>query len=121
VTSDDVLDPAAVATLLDLAGGDLDFVDEIADTYREDTPVQLEAIATAVEAGDAAALVAPAHTLKSSSASVGAMRVAALAQELEALARSGEVPDGTSRLDALRREYGRVEAALEARPWRAAS
>jgi HPt (histidine-containing phosphotransfer) domain-containing protein len=121
VTSDEVLDPAAVATLLDLAGGDLDFVDEIADTYREDTPVQLATITAAVEAGDASALVAPAHTLKSSSASVGAMRVAALAQELEALARSGDVPDGTSRLDALRQEYALAEEALQARPWRAAS
>ena len=116
--SDSVLDPDAITALLDLAGGDLDFVDEIADTYREDAPAQLAAIAAAVEAADASALVAPAHTLKSSSASVGAVRLSELARELEALGRTGSVDDGAGRLDALRAEYARVEAALLARPWR---
>ena len=121
MTEPGALDPAAIEALLDLAGGDLDFVDEIADTYVADAPQQVEAIGAAVEAGDDAALVAPAHTLKSSSASVGATRLSELARELETAARLGAVPDAADRHRAIRAELERVVEALEARPWRRAS
>ena len=120
MTDSDALDPTAVEALLDLAGGDLDFVDEIADTYLADAPTQIDAIAAAASAGDPAALVAPAHTLKSSSASVGAVRLSELARELETAARSGAVIDASAWADAIRAEFERVAAALGDRPWRSA-
>ena len=118
MTDPGALDPAAIEALLDLAGGDLDFVDEIADTYVADAPTQVEAIGAAVNAGDDAALGAPAHTLKASSASVGATRLSELARELEAAARSGPVADPADRHRAIRAELALVVAALQARPWR---
>lgn len=121
MTGDDGLDPAAMSALLDVAGGDLDFVDDLAQTYLEDAPLRLAALDDAAAAGDPAGLVAPAHTLKSSSASMGAVRLADLARELEAAARNGAVPDALDRVAAMRAEYERVAAALSARPWREAS
>ena len=121
MTQADALDSASIDALLDLAGGDLDFVDEIADTYIADAPTQVGAISAAADAGDNAALVAPAHTLKSSSASVGATRLSELARELEAAARTGPVPDAAGRHQAIRDELDRVVEALEARPWRQGS
>jgi HPt (histidine-containing phosphotransfer) domain-containing protein len=118
VTDSGPLDPGAVDDLLDLAGGDLDFVDEIADTYAADAPLQVDAIKAAADAGDDDALVAPAHTLKSSSASVGATRLSALARELETAARSGPVPDAAGAHQAIREELDRVLGALASRPWR---
>ena len=47
---------------------------ELVDAYLAEAPAHLDAIEAAVAAGDAAALVRPAHTLKSSSATLGAMR-----------------------------------------------
>jgi HPt (histidine-containing phosphotransfer) domain-containing protein len=43
----------------------------------------------AADASDAAAIVRPAHTLKSSSAALGAMRLSAIAREIETAGRDG--------------------------------
>jgi HPt (histidine-containing phosphotransfer) domain-containing protein len=107
-----VLDESVLAELLTSTGDDAAFVRELIDTYLADVPVQLEGIATAVEADDAAALVRPAHTLKSGSATVGAMRLSAVARELEFAGRSGALDEGARRgLESARAE---ADAAAEA-------
>ena len=89
-----VLDRSVLAELLASTGDDPAFVRELLETYLAETPEQLDAIRTAVEADDSAALVRPAHTLKSSSATLGAMRLSAIGRELEMGGRSGELePD----------------------------
>ena len=45
----------------------------------------------AATAGDSAAIVRPAHTLKSTSASIGAMRLSAICRDIEAAGREGRV------------------------------
>ena len=87
----DALDPEAFRHLLDITGGDLAFVDELIDTYIDDAMVQLEAMRGAAAAGDAEAMVRPAHSLKSSSANVGATAVAEASRTLEADGRSGSI------------------------------
>ena len=99
--SEPTLDPAAFAHLLEITGGDLEFVDELIDTYIDDGLVQLEAMRQAAEAADAAALIRPAHSLKSSSANVGATRLTILARECEELARAGRPEAVRVRLSAL--------------------
>jgi two-component system sensor histidine kinase/response regulator len=89
-----VLDKTVLAELQATTGDDLAFVRELVETYLADVPIQLEGIAGAIGADDAAALVRPAHTLKSSSATVGAMRLAAVARELEMTGRSGALDAG---------------------------
>ncbi len=83
------LDEGVLTELMESTGGDIGFVRELVETYLADTPAQLEAMTTAVEADDADALVRPAHTLKSSSATVGAMRLSSVARELEMAGRTG--------------------------------
>ena len=39
-----ILDPAAFAHLLEITGGDLEFVDELVDTYLDDADAQLAAM-----------------------------------------------------------------------------
>ncbi len=58
-------------------------------TFLQNSPNQLAEIEKAVVAGDLASLVLPAHSLKSSSANVGAMTLSELARELEMSARAG--------------------------------
>ena len=84
-----VLDHEVLDEVLESTGNDIDFVKELVDTYLADAPAQLEDMAAAIEADNAASLVRPAHTLKSSSATVGAMRLSAVARELEMAGRSG--------------------------------
>jgi two-component system, sensor histidine kinase and response regulator len=84
-----IVDERVLAELMASTGDDIAFVRELVETYLADTPTQLEAMTAAVDADDADALVRPAHTLKSSSATVGAMRLSAVARELEMAGRSG--------------------------------
>ncbi len=91
---------------------------ELAEAYLADGVVQLEAIEAAVAAGDAGALVRPAHTLKSSSATVGALRLAEASRRLEHAGRAGSVGgEGVADPRALRSEWDAAEAAL--RGWMA--
>ena len=63
--------------------------------YLDNAPELLKAIDLAVGEGNAEALVLPAHSLKSSSANVGAIQVSALAKRLEFMGREnnmGEAP-----------------------------
>ena len=111
------IDAAVLGELRESMGGDDEFVTELLETYLDDGAAQLAAIEAALAAGDAAALVRPAHTLKSSSATVGAMRLAELCRGLEMTGRSGSIDeldrDGT--VGDLRSEWQAVDGAL--RSW----
>ena len=110
-----VLDEAVLAELSASVQGDRSFVVELINAYLADGPAIVDAIDAAVAADDATALVRPAHTLKSSSATVGALRLAATSRELELAGRSGSVETGSSSsAAALRAEWESAVAALEA-------
>ncbi len=66
----------------------------------------------ASRARDAKGLARAAHTLKSSSAQVGAESLAGICKELEACARSGELRGIEERIHAVAEELGRVREAL---------
>lgn len=65
--------------------------------FREDGIKSIGAVEDAFRARQAAALVRPAHTLKGESAQFGALRLSAMAEEIEMVARrcveSQEAPD----------------------------
>ncbi|RCX32726.1 signal transduction histidine kinase [Thioalbus denitrificans] len=87
---------------------------ELIQTYLRDTPTRLVAIRDAIDKTDADALRAAAHTMKSSSANLGAMPLSALAKELEALGRSGTTEGAAELFRSAAAEYTRVKQALEA-------
>jgi HPt (histidine-containing phosphotransfer) domain-containing protein len=99
-----VLDEAVLDELRASVEGDRAFVVELIEAYVTDGAANIEAIASAIDAGDADALVRPAHTLKSSSATLGATRVATTARELEMIGRSGTLGSGVGDLLALVRD-----------------
>jgi HPt (histidine-containing phosphotransfer) domain-containing protein len=66
----------------------------------------------AAEAGDAEALVRPVHSLKSSSANVGASALAEACRSLEADGRTGVVPDLADRVADCDRQFAEVRTAL---------
>jgi two-component system, sensor histidine kinase and response regulator len=110
-----VLDERILEELLASTGDDMAFVRELVETYLADTPTQLEAMTAAVDADDADALVRPAHTLKSSSATVGAMRISSIARELEMAGRGGRLdPAVRASLDTARTEWQAVADAFAA-------
>ena len=90
--SDRAIDPDAFARLVDITGGELDFVDELVDTYLDDGAQIVEQLRHAAGRGAVADLVRPAHSLKSSSINVGALALGEQCRTLEEAARQGEVP-----------------------------
>jgi HPt (histidine-containing phosphotransfer) domain-containing protein len=108
------VDPGALDRLLEMTGGDPEFVDELIQTYLDDAVVQLAAMRAAADAASAAELVRPAHSLKGNSANVGAERLVVLCRQLEADARSGAVERATERVAAAAAEFERVRTELAA-------
>jgi HPt (histidine-containing phosphotransfer) domain-containing protein len=98
-----ILDEATLADVRASVADDAEFVADLVRTYLADAPTHLAAIADAVAADDAAALVRPAHTLKSSSATVGAMLISSRARRIEMAARGGTIDD------AARDDAGRLD------------
>jgi signal transduction histidine kinase/CheY-like chemotaxis protein len=88
-------------------------VTRVVDAFLQSAPAQLQALAEAVGSGDAAALRGEAHSLKSSSANLGATRLAALARELEARGREGRLDDAGPLVEQATRELERVRTALD--------
>jgi HPt (histidine-containing phosphotransfer) domain-containing protein len=109
---DQVLDRATIESLMDSVGGDAEFMAELIDTYVADAPEQLEALNASLAAGDAEGLVRPAHTLKSASASLGALGLAERCRQLELAAKSGALDGAAESIEGIAAELGRVVSAL---------
>ena len=108
------VDPAALDRLLEMTGGDPEFLDELVQAFLEDAVVQLEAMRAAAEAGSAADLVRPSHSLKSNSANMGAERLAEQCRGLETDARVGAVERAAERVAEAAAEFERVRTELVA-------
>src|SRR5512141_2462738 len=106
-----LLDPAALAELRESVGGDDAFVRELAAAYLTEGPHNLAALVAAAAAGDAAGTVRPAHTLKSSSAALGAARLAALCRQVEYAGREGRVASADE-VETVRSTWDATLAAL---------
>jgi CheY-like chemotaxis protein/HPt (histidine-containing phosphotransfer) domain-containing protein len=110
--SESVLDAATLDGLRALqSDSGSDFLSRAIDAFLESSNVLAREIHDANETGDSAAMASAAHTLKSSSAQLGAARLSALCKEVEArgLARSSE-----EIADLLREFDAELELAQEA-------
>ena len=114
MTEPDVIDSAALDTLLEMVGGDKMFLGELIDAYFADTPQLLATMRQALASGDAPALRRSAHALKSNSANFGAFKLAALCRELEELGNAGMLDGVGALLVQVEAEYARVVPALSA-------
>ena len=88
--------------------------------YLEDSRQLVDQLRHAIESNDPAALNAVAHRLKSSSATLGALTVAARCKELEALGRDRRIEEAPDRFRQLERDFDAVcsvfQAALNKEP-----
>ena len=105
------LDPAVLASLRSIAGRDTAMLERVFNLFGVHAPARLSALCDALAAGDVARVAAEAHALKSPSLNIGALRLAALAAEVEAQARSGELPPDPTP-DRLRAELQAVLTAI---------
>lgn len=106
------LDPKTFQAFRETTGESSAFLAELIDCYLEQSPKQLQAMKTGIAQGDASALRQAVHTLKSSSAALGATTLASLCSELEVM-RTTETSPTESKVLQLEAEYERVKAALQ--------
>ncbi|RLC67260.1 MAG: hypothetical protein DRI48_02770 [Chloroflexi bacterium] len=109
----DVLDPAALKNLRQLAAGDVGLLTQLIDTFLEDAPQLLAEIRRAVEDEDAPALHRAAHTLKSNSAEFGATALSDLCRELETMAQANALDEAADRLAQAESESEKATGALK--------
>ena len=96
------------------AEGEPDFAQEMIGLYLENAPQLLAAIKQAIAESNPTQLQRSAHTLKGSSASLGAQRVSTASFELEKLGRAGTVANAAALVTVLEQELDRVGAAFQA-------
>jgi PAS domain S-box-containing protein len=114
-TAADVIDPAMLADLKQMGGGNgVDIIKDLLNLFRNDVPPLLTALRAAVTAGDPQKLKESAHSLKGGAANLGAKTMAALCFELEKKGRAGSVEGAAERLPAIEEQFRLVCAALEA-------
>ena len=90
-----------------------DFLVELIGDYVEDATARVARLCQAAAAGDAEALTLEAHTLKSSSASLGAQSLSALAKRLEEMGRAGNLAALAEEIVRFTEQFAVVKASLE--------
>jgi len=91
----------------------LEVLRKVVDFYLSSTPTLLQTMREAESGGDAEKLKAAAHSFKSSSANLGALKLADACLELEALGRAGSTEGAGPLLVQLEKEYRMVREALQ--------
>ncbi len=85
---------------------------ELSKLFQSDTLPRLANLRVAVQGGDAGAVERIAHSLKGSSANMGARQMARICEELQEAGASGELAEALELLDGLEAEFARVRRAL---------
>ena len=109
VRSPPVLNAGILDELRDVLGSE---VDKIIAVYLEDSPRLIAQLERAAVGGDPIALRVAAHTLKSSSANVGATTLSEAARDLEEGARDGTLKKPEAMVARIVTEFAQVRSAL---------
>ncbi|MGH8190499.1 MAG: ATP-binding protein [Rhodanobacteraceae bacterium] len=108
----DTLDTATLVDLEDIMGDELA---TLVDAYLRDGDARMQNLRKAADRGDAAEVGKLAHSLKSSSANLGAMPLSNRARQVEEAARNGKLVNPSDSVAALEKLYANAAAALRQR------
>ena len=109
------LDPAALRSLAGLEQkGDADLLNRVVEAYLSSSTKLADEARAGAAAEDPKRMAAAAHTLRSSSAQIGAMKLSSLCKEIEARGRSGSVEGVAKLLDEVSSELASVHEGLAA-------
>ncbi len=109
-----VLDARAFRQLRDTVGDDDQIIIEFIDAFLEDAPTLIEDLRRAVEKCDASGARLAAHSLKSNSATFGALELSELCRQLEMMFKDGKFEGAEDILALAIDQNARVAEALEA-------
>ncbi len=113
---EEVINISAIAEFQAVMGEDgVEVVTELIDIFFEDAPTLLAGMRQAIADKDAETFQRAAHTLKSNSATFGAIALSALCEELENIGQAGVIDNTLDKVMRLEEEYQRVKVALQKR------
>jgi CheY-like chemotaxis protein/anti-sigma regulatory factor (Ser/Thr protein kinase) len=101
----------ALENITGLEGGDA-ILAKVIDIYLNDSPRILSELRAALAEQSADSLRRAAHKFKSSSANLGAERLAELCKQLEAIGRTEQIEGAAALLENIEQEYRLAESAL---------
>ncbi len=111
----DPIDPSVIDSLRELGGDDEPgLLVELIDIFLRDAPQRIGEIEAGLRNGDIELLERAAHTLKSSSANIGAPALSELCRRIELRARERSVRGLDELFEVSSELYGRVDLALRA-------
>jgi HPt (histidine-containing phosphotransfer) domain-containing protein len=109
----DLIDASVIQGLRELGGEeDPGLLVELIDLYLADAPQRMSEIRQALSTCDWKLLERAAHTLKSSSANIGALELSSICKELEAKARACDEQVCAALCERSGQQLVRVESAL---------
>lgn len=106
-----ILDPGAFVRLREWGGDEL--LGKMVALYLKNAPGRLEEIRTGVAEGDGSRIEQGAHSLKSSSGNLGAVRLQRLCQEMEDAGEEGRLDDAQALLPQLETTCEQTLRSLE--------
>ncbi len=106
-----IIDMPTYFQLKELMGDD--FVIELIDTYNVETGGLIEQLRQALSCGDASVFGRVAHSIKSSSASLGALTFSQQARELEMMGKANDLTGAADKLAKLATDFLQVKQFLE--------
>lgn len=109
-----ILDSESIDSLRALgAEGDDSFLKEIILIFIDDTPVRLREMRDAFAAGDQPTFSRAAHSIKGSASNLGALRLRALAEQLERASKEASLDGLDAQLPRIEAEFAVAKAELE--------
>jgi HPt (histidine-containing phosphotransfer) domain-containing protein len=88
---------------------------DLVGTFLAEEPGNVELVVAAAARGDSSAAVRPAHTLKSSSAVIGAARLSSTSRQIELAGRDGRTADLAALAEGLQAAWTATVEALRAK------
>lgn len=89
------------------------FLKEMISIYLEDTDILIGELFGAINSEDKELFVRSAHTLKSSSANMGAMKLSEIGKELEKMGKNGGLKNASVKMKDAKQEYEKVKVELK--------
>jgi HPt (histidine-containing phosphotransfer) domain-containing protein len=108
-----VFDTQTFSALKELCDDDDSFLVTLIEAFIEDATTRIATLQTALNAGHATLLEQTAHTLKSSSAYIGAAGMAKLCEQLQTLGQAGDMASATPLVGQLQAQFTRVQQILQ--------
>ncbi|HVY07787.1 MAG TPA: response regulator [Burkholderiales bacterium] len=107
----EIIDRKAIDAIRMLGGGN-DLLRKVLDAYLGNSPKLVEEFAKGLADGNPEQAHRAVHTLKSSSANVGALQLSELCRQVESLVRAGNLADAKAQAPALKLAYESAAQAL---------